>query len=499
MLLFFHQRNPYMSTPTSTPSAPTTAGNTHRAPDSPDFPDDSIDLRDLFMRIARGLPQIVGLALVGLVVAAIGAWALSRVQPVVTSTRVVFSFPGFERGEYPDKSKFQPDDLRAPAVVAEALRRQGLDTSSEFQSKIRGALSVEGVIPPNIVKERDRLRAAGQNPPVYVPDEYAVALSQRRLFALTDRQREALLNEIIAVYRENFRRTYSQTPLAFGSAFETLKTVDFPEFEIILNADLGNIRSYLATQEAIAKNYRSPTTNFSFKDLAEQTERFTQIQLNEVLGLIHENGLSHNRRMAMTKLDYYLRQLGERESHALDDEKVVRDLLAETQQRAQNVVLGVKSQATQNRTESPVLDQGLIDSLLANDAYNFLLRRALDAGLKTKEIQAEKNRLLALRANLKSFVDNPPAEQSSLTAQAEASLKNLEANYQKLIENIRRTFADFANQRFGDAIRQTDQAQTEGLLRPLILAGAVGGFLGFALGAGLSLLGVYVGRRPLAQ
>lgn len=382
-----------MSTPNSTPSVPATAATAHRTSASTDLPDDTIDFRDLFMRIARGLPQIVGLALVGLVVAVIGAWALSRVQPVTTSTRVVFSFPGFERGEYPDKSKFQADDLRAPAVVAEALRRQGLDTSSEFQSKIRGALSAEGVIPPNIVKERDRLRAAGQNPSVYVPDEFVVTLSQRRLFALADRQREALLNEIIAVYRENFRRTYAQTPLAFGSAFETLKKADYPEFEIILIADLENIRSYLATQGEIAKNYRSPSTNFSFKDLHEQTDRFSQIQLNETLGLIHENGLSHNRRVAMMKLDFYLRQLGDRENRALDEEKVVRDLLTETQQRAQNVVLGVKSQATQNRSDAPVLDQGLIDSLLANDATNFLLRRALDAGLKTKGIQAEKNRL----------------------------------------------------------------------------------------------------------
>jgi len=321
---------------------------------------------------------------------------LSRVQPVVTSTRVVFSFPGFERSEYPDRSKFQADDIRSPAVVGEALRRLGLDTSSEFQTKIRGALSVEGIIPPNVVKDRDRMRAAGQNPPIFVPDEYTVSLSQRRLFTLDDRQREALLNEIIAVYRENFRRTYAQIPLAFGSAFETLRTADYPEFELILNADLDNVRSYLANQQEIAKGYRSPTTNFSFRDLIEQVERFQQVQLNEVLGTIRENGLSRNRRVALMKLDYYLRQLGEREAHAIDDEKVVRDLLTETQQRAQSVVLGLKSQTPQNRSDAPIfLDQGLIDSLLANDANNFLLRRALDAGLKTKEIQAEKNRLLS--------------------------------------------------------------------------------------------------------
>jgi len=109
--------------------------------------DDTIDLRDLFNRLGSGTGQIIALALIGLAIAGLISVTLNRVQPVATSTRVVFSFPGFERGEYPDKSKFQPDDLRAPAVVSEAIRRQGLDTSSDFQSKIRGAISIEGIVP----------------------------------------------------------------------------------------------------------------------------------------------------------------------------------------------------------------------------------------------------------------------------------------------------------------------------------------------------------------
>ena len=460
--------------------------------------DDTIDLRDLFNRIIRGLGQIIGLALIGLAIGGVISLLLNRVQPVATSTRVVFSFPGFERGEYPDRSKFQPDDLRAPAVVAEAIRRQKLDTSSEFQSKIRGALSIEGIVPANIVKERDRMRAAGQTPPPYIPDEYQVSLTLPRSTSLSDGQRNALLNEIVSVYRENFQRTYGKAPVAFGTAFETLRTADFPEYELIFNAEMDTIRAYLTDQLEIAKSYRSPSTNFSCKDLIEQTNLFSQIQLNEALGLIHENGLSRNRATAMMKMNYYLRLLEEREQHAVEDEKVVRDLLTQTQAASQNVVLGVKSQATQPRSESPVLDQGLIDSLLANDAYNFLVRKALDAGLQVKNVQAEKNRLLNLRDNMQSFVKSTTTDQTVVTSQVEASLKNLETNYNKLIDNIRRTQADFAAQQFGGAVRLGDQVTTPGILKPLAIAGIIGGFLGFAFGAGLSLLGVYIGRSQRA-
>src|SRR5581483_9005513 len=106
---------------------------------------------------------------------------------------------------------------------------------NEAQSKTRAALSVEGIIPPNVVKERDRLRALGQTPALYIPDEYILTLSLPRSYPLTNQQRANLLNEIIAAYRQNFQRTYTSIPLAFGNAFDTLRSSDFPEYELILN------------------------------------------------------------------------------------------------------------------------------------------------------------------------------------------------------------------------------------------------------------------------
>lgn len=469
--------------------------------------DDSFDLRDLLSRIFRGVPQILGLTLVGLVIAGTISLFINRIQPVATSTRVAFSFAGFERGEYPDRSKFQPDDLRAPAVVSEAIRRQALDASSDFQSKIRGAISIEGIVPPNIVKERDRLRASGQTPPAYVPDEYTVALTLPLSAALSDKQRNALLNEIVTVYRENFNRTHATLPLAFGSAFATLRNADFPEYQLILDKEIESITAYLeqlisgtgqsaqATKATEgAGSFRSATTNMSFKDLLEQTQLFAQIRLNETLGLIHQNGLSKDRGTAVVKMDYYLRVLENQERRAVEEEKVVTGLLAQTQERAQNYVLGVKSQAAQPRPESPILDQGLIDSLLANDAYNFLVRRALDAGLKVKQIQAEKARLLELRENMSSFISKNIGDQAQLLTRVAESLKNLEGAYNDLVKSIRETYADFSRQQYGNSVRLSDNVRTPGMLRPMAVACVVGGFLGLALGAGLSLLGVYIGK-----
>ena len=86
--------------------------------------------------------------------------------------------------------------------------------------------SVQGIIPDNIVKERDKLRASGQTTRLYVPDEYTLSLAMPRSVAFTTAQRESLLSEILTVYQEKFVRTYVFLPLSFGKAFESLADSD---------------------------------------------------------------------------------------------------------------------------------------------------------------------------------------------------------------------------------------------------------------------------------
>lgn len=445
------------------------------------------------MRLCRGLPQILGLGLLGAAAAAAAAILLGPVLPVSTSARVMFSFSGYERGLYPDKSKFQPDDIRAPDVVADALGRQQLSGSEDYQGRIRGALTIEGIIPPNVIKERDRLRSLGQNLPAYLPDEFLVTLTLPKSFPLSNRQREQLVNGVVSAYRDKFQRTYANVPLGIGNAFETLKGADFFEYELVLNEEVQNLVTYINQQIEIAKSFRSPTTNLSFGDLLRETELFAQIRLNETLGLIRENGLSKDRKTAMVKMNYYLRTLEDQESKAVEEEKVIQDLLGRIDQHSQNYVLGVKSQAVQPRPETPILDQGLIDSLLANDAYNFLIRQALTAGLTVKRIQSETAILLERKKSMEAFIQSGDSSDHAVVIdEVQKSLVNLQSAYVALVEDVRKTDADFEKQRFADAVSLSMQPKTDSTFRrPLILA-LVGCLLGFLVGSGLSLLQVYL-------
>jgi hypothetical protein len=478
------------------PSSDTPSHN--ESPDSVDSDYDSFDgiaLREVFARLSHGLAPTLGFAALGLAIGAAIYLLGSPFTSVTTSMRVAFAFDGYSKGEYPDHSKFQPDDLRSPDIIVEALKQQGLDATEDLQSKVRAALTIEGLISSDVIKERDRLRAAGQTPAPYIPDEFLVTLTLPRKYSLNIRQRELLLNDIVRAYRDRFQRTYAEIPLAFGSAFDSLHKVDYFEYELILNKELQNIAAYLNQQIDLAKTFRSTTSNMSFSDLLTQTELFGQIRLSETLGIIRENGLSNNRAIALMKMDYYVRTLEDQEQEAIEQERVVNDLLAKSQERPQDYVLGIKSQAIQERPESPILDQGLIDSLLANDANNFLVHKSLDAGLAVKRIQAEKAQLLERRKDMERFLKSNVEDQTAIIAQVQRSLIDLEVAYKELIANIRSTQADFARQQFADAIRISMQPVTGGMYRPVAVAGAFGGFIGLALGIGLSLVGIHVGGR----
>ncbi len=451
-----------------------------------------------FALLRDSAKQTGAFILLGLLIGAGAAHLNQSHTPAVTTAHVRLSFAGLERGEYPDSSHFQPDDLRRPNLLQSALLKQGLATSSEMIATVQNALSVEGMVPLQVVADRDRTRGTGQPVPLFTPDEYAIRLTESPALKLDASERAKFIEALVEAYQNSFRKTYGELPANMGRAFERLKSADYVEYEFILNSEVRSIATFLSEQLKQAKTFRSPTTGLSYKDLLEQTELFAQIQLNETLGLIREYGLSRDRQLAMLKMQSELRLTSEREHLALEREALVKDLLSLTQGRTQSYVLGVTSDSAQTRTTAPLIDRSMVEALIVNDARNFLVREAMDAGLRVAEAQNDKLKIEEMRDSLRKFIEANQSAQAAVLAQVEGAIANLEHNYLQLIDSIRKSQADFAQEHFGEAIRISRAPSTTNKLRPLILYGFFGAFLGFSLGCGLSLLGCELFKRKRA-
>ena len=142
----------------------------------------------------------------------------------------------------------------------------------------------------------------------------------------------------------------------------------------------------------------------------------------------------------------------------------------------------------QSRPETPLLDQGLIDSLLANDSYNFLVHKALDAGLAVKRVQSEIAQLQDRRKRMESFTKGESKNQAAAIASTQEALAGLESTYHDLLGKVRTTLEDYSRQEYADAVRISMQAKTNSFSMSLLFGAIIGGGTGFALGLGLSLL-----------
>jgi hypothetical protein len=136
-----------------------------------------------------------------------------------------------------------------------------------------------------------------------------------------------------------------------------------------------------------------------------------------------------------------------------------------------------------------------VDSLLANDANNFLVRESLKASLKTRRIQSDKAILLDRRKNITELNASGGAQKTEVLEQFQKSLDKLKATYDKLVTDTRLTYQDYQQQYYGNAVQISMQPITASFYRGLAIAGAAGMGTGMALGLGLALLGLGAGKK----
>jgi hypothetical protein len=450
--------------------------------------DEFIDLKLIFKKLISGTTQSIAFSLLGLVIATLLFLVYTNFSYVVTSTRLVVSFKGSNAGIYPDKSKFSYTDIVSSDIVHDALREINIEGNQELEVKIKRSLSIEGIIPTELVKQRDRLISSGQTLPPVIPSEFNLTLNLPRTVQLTTARRRQLLISIINMFKLKFERTYATPPIALGNLSNLLLTSDYDDFERILADNSNRIESYLFELHKEAGSFRSGRTKLSFGDLINENQDFNQIYKNKTLGLIHEGKIAKNRKAAILKMNYKLYELSNLEKKQIEEEKSSREYLDEVARHTSSYILGVKSQITNEHNNTPILDKDLIDSLVANDTYSFILKKALDASLKLKNTQVEQiiiaDNLKSMQAALDSEIDK------QLNDKANESVIDLIKAYDTLVHDIRDTYSDYATQEFSDTIRLSAPIETESIWRALLIPSLAGLGLGAALGMGLSLVDI---------
>ena len=354
--------------------------------------------------------------------------------------------------------------MKSPPIVAEAIRRKGLDQSGDFQRKISAAFDIEPVVPSALA--RARALTAGQTPPTYIPDEYVVSLSLPRNSPPSIEERGLLLNEIVSVYQEQAQRIQASIPLPVGNLVEVLAHTDADDYGEVINAEVQSLTACLSQLNAEAPVFRSQKTNLSFSDLLRECQIFGQTYVSKTLKLIRLANAAATSRTALSKMDNDLQALADQEREAIEEQKTFREFLDEAEANIKG----------------------------PDATYDFAFRKALDAGIRVNGLQSDEARILGQRKRIEAAVSSDSRTEFTQKREVDLSLQPLETAYQKMVIDIRNTYADYARGRIIDAVHIESMATSSGVLWPLVTAGIVGLSLGLAGGIGMSLLRIYVGE-----
>jgi len=216
--------------------------------------------------------------------------------------------------------------------------------------------------------------------------------------------------------------------------------------------------------------------------------------LFSILSRIRKLGYTSDPETVLGQIQYHISVYKERLLDATNEENVVNILLAKAQEREQSYVLGIRSQATQQKQETTTVDKGLIDSLLANDSYNLLIRRSLDIGIHQRQMQSQVDILNQRYTWVADAAKAPGSDHEREINAVKEDLRGIESLYLKFVSDIRNEETDYAQQKFADAVKITNYPVSESLYRRIVLICAIGAALGGMLGAGLSILDVPVGK-----
>lgn len=451
-------------------------------PDLPPLPSsttagETIDLHELWARLVRGAPRTIGLALLGAALAAAGFFISGSFQTAHTTARVTLSFHGLERGEYPDQSKFQPEDLRAPSIVAEALRRRGV-LDPDLQTRIRDALTISGLTPAS----------SGKEPGAYTPREYSLTLSLPRAFSLSSRDRELFLTELVRTYKEHVQQHYTTLPAGIDWSFDSLAPSALSH-ETSMEREIARAGEFLERLARKHRTFRSARSNLGFGELAAQHRVLVETQFADLQALIEDEGINASP-IALARLDREIRTLKRSEALAIEEEKFILSLLSRIESRPSsaspvNILLGAAAAGDPNAT----------GAVLGADANHLLAQRALTAGLRTRQLQSQLALLHDQREAVVAASELSAEQRAVKLARLENVWSKFKVSYRRLIETVRQTYEDFEQQELADAARISVPPSTPGFYRGVGIAALLGLIVGGSLGVGAALLGVGTDRQ----
>ena len=428
---------------------------------------EEISLREIIEVVLKRKVFIALVTVFCILLAGAGSYFV-RAGSQVAEVYISLNFDGIGKGLNPDGTKFDSNRIKSPIVVQSALDALQLDSTKISVDMIRRNLSIDPMVPNDIVSKIEALREQGQDF-TYYPNEFSVAL---KLPEGVDKAIGGrILDAIVDAYSDYFYDVYSDKSVLSNSIGKLdYNEYDYPEISAVIRNQLSIMTNYLGSKVKESKDFRSKQTGLAFADIIDSLGVISSVDINRMDSIIGAYNLTKDKDKLITSYEYRIKQNDLEKSKSIDEAAQSKEMMKDYK-RQENTLL-IPGMGTAD-AETPQLPE-------STSYYDTLAQRATDAGVDATDRLHDNEYLTKEIEKLKT--DTVEISQKEAAEKEVLSLcDNIREKIQNWITLTNETAAEYYEVKLNKAIMRLSPVQVQSSVN-LMLNVAVALVIGLILG-----------------
>jgi hypothetical protein len=365
---------------------------------------------------------------------------------------VSFVYPGYERGQYPDGTRFNMFDFISDEVLQNTIDRlnaQGENIDMTINDA-RGSIAL-GVHLTAPVQERIRqARRKGQQY-AYFANEYTISYSpkNRNIFNNIAKIKDSKSVNYISVlfpknhskqfiggllqsYKDFFMNSYTEVGVISKIA-EKVNYQDYDYIEIAnaLNIETGMCIDYLYNKKMQDTTFRSETTGMTFDDLIVGFQSLQSNYISNLRAFVSASKLSKNKTELINKYRSQIERLQLLYNKSNSEAEISLNAMKHYDHTfSENIVI-------------PAIDEeNILYQARPKTAYDIITQRSLDTGVSAQNYLKDIDELNRLISEYEA-VDINQAEYLILSETADELVNKIENENNRLVSLANKTIDEF--------------------------------------------------------
>jgi capsular polysaccharide biosynthesis protein len=384
---------------------------------------------------------------------------------------ISLNFDGIGNGLNPDGTKFDSNLIKSPAVVQKALDALQLDNTKLSVDKIRRNITIDPMVPEDIVAKIESLREKGQDF-TYYPNEFTIKFTVPKGVDGTTGGR--ILDAVVDAYSDYFYDVYSDKSVLSNSIGKLdYSEYDYPEISTVIRNQISIMTNYLTSKVKESKDFRAKQTGLAFADIIDSIGVISSVDINRMDSIIGAYNLTKDKDKLITSYEYRIKMNDLERAKRVDEAAQSKDMM-NNYKRQENIML-IPGMGTTD-TNNPQLQDN-------TSYYDTLTQRATDAGVDATNRLHDNEYLTQEIEKLKTDTVEISQKQAA-EKEVLALCDNIRAKIQNWIDLANETAAEYYEVKLNKAIMRLSPVQVQSSVKVVLNVAA-------ALVIGL-ILGIFI-------